>query len=62
MAHILRPLDAFITHWNQILMKQPHLEYLARRMREVHRHQPWTLSEGGLYIPHAYWVLPPTEN
>lgn len=35
-------------------MKHPHLETLARRMREHHRHHPWPLSPGGLYIPHAY--------
>jgi hypothetical protein len=35
-------------------MKQPHLEFLARRMREDHRHHPWSLSAGGLYIPHSY--------
>ena len=42
-------------------MKQPHLEFLARRMREDHRHHPWTLSEGGLYIPHAYWDMKPDD-
>lgn len=24
-------------------------------MREYHRTHPWRLSEGGLFIPHAYW-------
>lgn len=42
-------------------MKQPHLEFLARRMREDHRHHPWVLSEGGLYIPHAYWDMKPDD-
>lgn len=36
------------------LMKNPHLEYLAQRMREDHRLHPWSLSRGGLYIPHTY--------
>ena len=40
-------------------MKNPHYEYLGRRMREYHRTHPWGLSEGGLYIPHAYWDMGP---
>lgn len=40
-------------------MKQPHLEFLARRMREHHRHHPWRLSTGGLYIPHSYGNMSP---
>ena len=40
-------------------MKQPHLEFLARRMREHHRHHPWRLSTGGLYIPHSYEDMTP---
>jgi hypothetical protein len=35
-------------------MKNPHLEFIGRRMREVHRHHPWGMSAGGLYIPHTY--------
>ena len=42
-------------------MKQPHLEYLARRMREYHRHHPWELSPGGLYIPHTYDHMEPDD-
>lgn len=42
-------------------MKQPHLEHLARRMREHHRHHPWRLSAGGLYIPHAYHDMKPDD-
>ena len=40
-------------------MKNPHYEFLGRRMREYHRTHPWGLSEGGLYIPHAYWDMGP---
>jgi|SRR5450830_1243937 len=40
-------------------MKNPHYELLGRRMREYHRMHPWRLSEGGLYIPHAYWNMTP---
>lgn len=40
-------------------MKNPHLEYLAQRMREDHRHHPWCLSEGGLYIPHNHDGMKP---
>lgn len=40
-------------------MKNPHYELLGRRMREYHRQHPWRLSEGGLYIPHAYWNMLP---
>lgn len=35
-------------------MKNPHLEFLGRRMREYRRHHPWGMSAGGLYIPHTY--------
>lgn len=42
-------------------MKQPHLEFLARRMREHHRHHPWRLSAGGLYIPHVYHDMKPDD-
>ena len=42
-------------------MKQPHLEFLARRMREYHRHHPWRLSVGGLYIPHSYENMTPAS-
>ena len=40
-------------------MKNPHYEYLGRRMREYHRTHQWRLSEGGLYVPHAYWDMGP---
>ena len=40
-------------------MKNPHYEYQGRRMREYHRTHQWRLSEGGLYIPHAYWDMGP---
>lgn len=40
-------------------MKNKHLEVMGRRMREYHRHHQWRLSEGGLYIPHAYWDVTP---
>ena len=40
-------------------MKNPHYESLGRRMREYHRTHQWRLSEGGLYIPHAYWNMGP---
>ncbi|WP_245960658.1 hypothetical protein [Simplicispira hankyongi] len=35
-------------------MKNTHYEHLGRRMREYHRTHQWRLSEGGLFIPHAY--------
>ena len=38
-------------------MKNPHYELLGRRMRQYHRTHQWRLSEGGLYIPHAYWNM-----
>ena len=40
-------------------MKNPYYESLGRRMREYHRTHQWRLSEGGLYIPHAYWDMGP---
>ena len=40
-------------------MKNPHYEYLGRRMREYHRTHQWRLSNGGLFIPHAYWDMKP---
>jgi choline dehydrogenase-like flavoprotein len=42
-------------------MKNPHLEILTRRMREYHRHHPWGLSAGGLYIPHTYEQKKPDD-
>jgi hypothetical protein len=42
-------------------MKHPHLERLARRMREHHRHHPWRLSHAGLYIPHSYHDMRPDD-
>jgi len=42
-------------------MKSHRLERLARRMREHHRHHPWRLSAGGLYIPHAYHDMKPDD-
>lgn len=30
-------------------------------MREYHRMHPWRLSEGGLFIPHAYWNMTETS-
>jgi len=40
-------------------MKNPHYEFLGRRMREYHRQHPWRLSDSGLYIPHAYSDMGP---
>lgn len=40
-------------------MKQPRLEALGRSMREDHRHHPWCLSKGGLYIPNNYDDMKP---
>lgn len=40
-------------------MKNPHLECLAQRMREDHCLHPWSLSLGGLYIPHTYDHMKP---
>lgn len=36
-----------------LLMKNPYLERLGRRMRDYHRHHPWRLSDG-IFVPHAY--------
>lgn len=41
------------------LMKIRYYENLGRRMRDYHRSHPWRLSEGGLYIPHAYTNMAP---
>lgn len=38
-------------------MKNPHYEFLGRRMREYHRTHQWRLSDGGLYIPHVYGAM-----
>jgi len=35
-------------------MKDPRQERLGRSQREHHRHHPWRLSPGGLYVPHSY--------
>lgn len=54
-------LHCFFTSSISLPMKSPRLERLARRMREHHRHHPWSLSEGGLYIPHAYHDMKPDD-
>lgn len=38
-------------------MKNPHYESLGRRMRDYHRRHQWRLSQGGLFIPHAYFNM-----
>lgn len=40
-------------------MKIPRLERLAQLQRQYHRSHPWRLSEGGLYVPHAYTDMTP---
>ncbi len=35
-------------------MKNAGLERLGRMQRQYHRHHPWRLSQGGLFIPHSY--------
>ncbi|MFT3812941.1 MAG: hypothetical protein QM740_06135 [Acidovorax sp.] len=40
-------------------MKNPYYEALGRRMREYHRSHQWRLSEGGLFVPHAYEDVEP---
>lgn len=35
-------------------MKNAKQERLRRRMKQYHRHHPWRLKMGGLYIPHCY--------
>lgn len=36
------------------IMKNAGLERLGRMQRQYHRHHPWRLSQGGLFIPHSY--------
>jgi hypothetical protein len=40
-------------------MKQYHLEAMRRAQKHYHRANPWRLSAGGLYVPHAYWDMTP---
>ena len=35
-------------------MKNAKHEKLGRMQRQYHRHHPWRLSQGGLFIPHSY--------
>lgn len=35
-------------------MKNVKRELFGRMQRQYHRHHPWRLSHGGLYIPHSY--------
>lgn len=35
-------------------MKNAKFEKFGRMQREYHRHHPWRLSQGGLFIPHSY--------
>jgi hypothetical protein len=38
-------------------MKNVRLERMALLQRQYHRNHQWRLSEGGLFIPHAYWDM-----
>jgi hypothetical protein len=40
-------------------MKNPRYELQARKQREYHRTNPWRLSHGGLFVPHAYHDMTP---
>ena len=35
-------------------MKNAQFERLGRMQRQYHRHHPWRLSQGALFIPHSY--------
>lgn len=35
-------------------MKNAKFELFGRMQRQYHRHHPWRLSQGGLFIPHSY--------
>lgn len=35
-------------------MKNARFERFGRMQRQHHRHHPWRLSQGGLFIPHSY--------
>jgi len=35
-------------------MKNAKFERFRRMQRQYHRHHPWRLSQGGLFIPHSY--------
>ncbi len=35
-------------------MKNTKFEIFGRMQRQYHRHHPWRLSQGGLFIPHSY--------
>ncbi len=35
-------------------MKNARFELFGRMQRQYHRHHPWRLSQGGLFIPHSY--------
>lgn len=47
-------------YFERYQMKIPRLEAIGRRMRDHHRHHPWCLSKGGLYIPHDYSDMTPS--
>lgn len=40
-------------------MKDPRQERLGRLQREYHRHHPWRLGPGGLFVPHSYAEVKP---
>lgn len=40
-------------------MKIARIELLGRLQRQYHRSHPWSLSKGGLYIPHSYANMKP---
>jgi len=42
-------------------MKNARFERMARIQRDYHRHHPWRLSKGGLFIPHSYAETAPDD-
>ena len=40
-------------------MKNVRFELFGRMQRQYHRHHPWRLSQGGLFIPHSYTETKP---
>lgn len=42
-------------------MKNTKFELLGRMQRQYHQNNPWRLSQGGLYVPHAYIENSPSD-
>lgn len=47
-------IDRWVSSGARGRVKNANFEKFGRMQRQYHRHHPWRLSQGGLFIPHSY--------